>query len=147
MIWSRRDPLLSELADQWSSEIQEGDVVRTKSGDLRVVRAVHRSPKATGKGARGSTAARRTFRYFAVKHCSWTGAGYTLYSVAEMIGMGWLPTTARPRKLTEEIEKMPEWVRMEISTRNHHDLNAVRRPERREGFGSSAPACAGGDSA
>ena len=104
MIWSRRDPLLSELADQRSSEIQEGDVVRTKSGDLRVVRAVHRSPKATGKGARGSTAARRTFCYFAVKHCSWTGAGYTLYSVAEMIGMRWLPTTARPRKPTEEID-------------------------------------------
>ncbi len=104
MIWSRRDPELATLADQWSAEIQEGDVVRTKSGDLRVVRAVHRHPKATGKGSYGATQARRTYCFFAIKHCSWTGAGYTLYNVAEMVGMGWLPTTAKPQKLTAEID-------------------------------------------
>lgn len=86
--WSDTDPTLAALADEWCDIIQEGDVIRTRSGRLRVVRAVHRHPKATGKGSYGATRARRTYCFFAIQRCSWTGAGYTLYSVAEMISMG-----------------------------------------------------------
>lgn len=102
--WCDTDSSLAVLADQWASDIQEGDVVRMPSGSLRVVRAVRRHPKATGKGSGGATRARRTYCFFAIQRCSWTGAGYTLYSVAEMVGAGWLPTAVRPRKLTAEID-------------------------------------------
>ena len=102
--WIDTDSELSSLADQWSLTIQEGDVIRTKSGTLRVVRAVHRHPKASGKGSGKATVARRCFCFFAIKRCSWTGAGYTVYNVAEMVGMGWLPTTAKPRPLKVEID-------------------------------------------
>lgn len=103
--WAESDRKFSDLVEQWSQEIQEGDVVQTPSGDLRVVRDVHRHPKAFGKGASRATKARRVFCYFAIRHCSWTGAGYTLYSVAEMAQMGWLPTTVEPRKLDSEIDE------------------------------------------
>ncbi len=102
--WSDTDPELASLADQWAAEVQEGDVVKTKSGDLRIVRAVHRHPKATGKGSGKATKARRVWCFFAIKHCSWTGAGYTLYTIAEMVGMGWLPTSAKPRRMSAEID-------------------------------------------
>jgi hypothetical protein len=102
--WRDIDPALPDLADKWCATIREGDVIRTKSGSLRVVRAVHHHPKATGKGSYGATRARRTHCFFAIQRCSWTGAGYTVYNVAEMIGMGWLPTAARPRSLKAEID-------------------------------------------
>ena len=103
--WIDTDSELSALADQWSQEIQEGDVIRTKSGTLRVVRAVHRHPKASGKGSGKATIARRCYCFFAIRHCSWTGRPHTGYSIGEMVTMGWTPTAAKPRALDADIDR------------------------------------------
>lgn len=106
--WSVTHPELSSLADQWALEVGKGDVIRTKSGDLRVVREVHRHQKAKGKGSWGATIARRTYCFFAIRSCSWTGRPYTLYSIGEMVSMGWVPTSARPQRLDSGIDRTLE---------------------------------------
>lgn len=108
MRWAIKDPELGKMADHWAQTIQNGDVVRTPSGDLRVVRSVHRCGPKTGKGAWGSTLARRVYCHFAIRHCSWTGRPYTNYNVAEMVQMGWVPTAAKPRALRSDIDKALE---------------------------------------
>lgn len=105
MRWAERDPELAALADQWAGEVQAGDVVRTHTGDLRVVRAVHRHCiDRSGKGGWSKTQARRTYCYFAIKRCSWTHRPYTQYSIGEMVTMGWTPTDAKPSRLNAAID-------------------------------------------
>lgn len=65
-----------------------GDIWRAPSGLLRVVRAAH---------IHSRTNYRRMFIYFAIRRCSWTKRCYTLYSVGELIGLGYVPTGRRWR--------------------------------------------------
>jgi len=69
-----------------------GDVLKTPSGSLRVVRKVS-APFLTTRP--NSVPERRCFLYFTISHCSWTGRGYTLYSVGELNGLGYSYTGIR----------------------------------------------------
>lgn len=57
-------------------DIKTGEIVRAKSGLLRVVRRVN---DCGGK----------IYVFFTIKHCSWTGRCYTLYSTNELHHMGY----------------------------------------------------------
>lgn len=103
--WVDTDPELAALAEAWAGDIEAGDVVKTRGGNLRIVRAVHRHPKANGKGSGKATRARRVFCYFAILHCSWTGRPYTVYSVAEMVQIGYFPVSVKRRSLESDLDR------------------------------------------
>lgn len=65
---------------RWIQEIEVGDVLRARSGLLRVVR--HVSKRQGGV----------VWVYFTIKHCSWTRRCYTLYSMNDLIQRGFKPT-------------------------------------------------------
>lgn len=68
----------------WIKALRVGDVVRTPSGLLRIVRAAHH----------GAT---RSSFYFTIKHCSWTGRCYTVYTSSDLKTQGWSYTGKRVR--------------------------------------------------
>ena len=57
------------------SDSRVGDIVRSRNGVLRMVR--HNSGR---------------YITFAIRHCSWTGRPYTVYSVSELESMGYVNT-------------------------------------------------------
>lgn len=80
---------------QWIKDLRVGDVVRTPSGLLRIVRAVHHG------------ATRSSFT-FVIKRCSWTNRCYTVYTSTDLKTQGWQPTGKRMRlrsHLDYEIEQ------------------------------------------
>jgi hypothetical protein len=76
--------------------IRVGDVMKTKSGDLRVVRYV--SYRKTSWGERVMVA-------FAIRNCSWTGGCDTFLTASELAGRGFRPTGHRVR-LNRQIDKL-----------------------------------------
>lgn len=87
------------MTPDWGVEkVRKGDVLKTPSGSLRIVRAVHVSK------SRRQTSLRKIWFFFAIQHCSWTHAGYTLYNGGELLQMGWMPTGLR-QKLNTELDR------------------------------------------
>jgi hypothetical protein len=79
----------------WIKALKVGDVVRTPSGLLRIVRSANHGPQ-------------RSYFCFTIKHCSWTTRCYTVYTSTDLKVMGWRPTGKRVRlrgHLDYEIEQ------------------------------------------
>lgn len=68
---------------QWIRRLQVGDIVRAKSGLLRVVRAVTHHPHGVSSIV------------FVIKHCSWTRRCYTYMNSHDLITFGYRPTGKR----------------------------------------------------
>lgn len=81
----------------WIKRIRKGDVLRAKSGRLRVVRAVQHSGPSIPK----------TCVTFTIQHCSWTGRCYTVYNGNDLRQMGFRPTMAHV-KLGNEVDRAIE---------------------------------------
>lgn len=71
----------------WISRIRKGDVLRSRSGFLRIVRRVSHS-RIPFYGIRTSV-------YFTIQHCSWTHRPYTIYTGNDLVQMGYEPVAAR----------------------------------------------------
>jgi hypothetical protein len=65
----------------WIWKVRAGDVLRSRSGTLRVVRRV-------------SQGRSRVHVFFAIRHCSWTHRCYTLLERNDLIQNGYRPTGA-----------------------------------------------------
>jgi hypothetical protein len=79
------------MANQaWLKTIKRGDVLRSGTGTLRIVR--HVTPRCV---------------YFAIRHCSWTGRCYTIYFHNDLIQFNFKPTGKRVR-LRKHIDKQIE---------------------------------------
>lgn len=71
----------------WIAQLQKGDVVRTRSGRLRIVRDVsHHHNRYYGT---------RTIVTFLICHPSWTGRCYTVMTGNDLVQMGYRPTKAK----------------------------------------------------
>ncbi len=71
----------------WISRIKKGDVLRSGSGMLRIVRRVsHSHNKYYGT---------RTSVTFTIQSCSWTGRPYTVYNGNDLVQMGYAPVAGR----------------------------------------------------
>lgn len=69
---------------KWIEGIKVGDMLRARSGKLRVVRSVsHSESKHYGT---------RTIVIFTIQHCSWTGRCYTVYTGSDLRSAGYRPT-------------------------------------------------------
>ena len=78
------------MTRDWIARIRKGDVLRSGSGVLRVVRNVsHSEVRWSGPPHI------RTSVVFAIKHCSWTKRPYTVYTGNNLVQMGYQPTRAR----------------------------------------------------
>src|SRR6266850_1079034 len=79
----------------WLRKVQVGDIVRSRRGTERVVRAV-------------SQQTLRTWLIFSIMHCSWTGRCYTNYCTVDLRTMGYRPTGKRLKlrdKMSRRIAK------------------------------------------
>lgn len=74
----------------WIARIQKGDVLRSRTGLLRVVREVSHA-----EVCYSGPPHIRTSVVFAIKHCSWTRRPYTVYTGNDLARMGYRPTRAR----------------------------------------------------
>jgi len=90
---SEKAAINREMADEWARTIERGDVVRSPSGLLRVVRGVHRT--GTRRRQRGTVYSRGVYITFVIRHCSWTHRPYTHLNVGEMVQIGYRPTEAK----------------------------------------------------
>lgn len=71
----------------WISRIKKGDVLRSKSGMLRIVRRVsHSHIRFYGI---------RTTVTFTIQACSWTGRPYTVLTGNDLVQMGYEPVAER----------------------------------------------------
>ncbi len=81
----------------WIKKLQKGDVIRSRSGALRVVRAVdHFGPGIC-----------RTVVHLAIKRCSWTHRAYTVYNGNDLRQMGYRMVKAN-FELSSEIDRLME---------------------------------------
>ncbi len=83
--------------DGWIDRLQVGDVLKTPSGDLRVVREVK-----IMDNDRSIYHGRVGYLEFAIRHCSWTGRCTTCKSRTDL--KGWAPMGYRV-KLDKEIDR------------------------------------------
>lgn len=85
--------------NSWIARIKVGDVLKSGTGVLRVVRAVsHHKIKYSGPEHI------RTNVTFAILTCSWTGRPYTVYTGNDLVQMGYRPTRAKV-KLNKKIDR------------------------------------------
>lgn len=70
-------PAIATRSWQWLREVQVGDVLKV-NGRLRVVRGVSHGPFPWS----------RSNYSFAIKRCSWTHRGYTVYTSSDLITLG-----------------------------------------------------------
>jgi hypothetical protein len=76
---SERKLRINQRRHSWIKNIQAGDVLKSGSGLLRVVRKVTHSKT-------------RCSVTFTIKHCSWTGRCYTTMSSSDLITFGYVST-------------------------------------------------------
>lgn len=81
---------LDDAVPEWLKNVKAGDVLRQPNGILRVVRRVSYK--------RGVISA----CYFTIRHCSWTGACYTIKARSEMFG--WTHT-GKSVKLSRRLDR------------------------------------------
>jgi len=87
------------MAAKWIERIEKGDILRSKSGLLRIVRAVHHSWIPQSQQIRTSVT-------FTIKRCSWTGRCYTILNGSDLMTQGYQHTGKRIRlqkKMDKEI--------------------------------------------
>jgi hypothetical protein len=91
-------PQLDRLSRfSWIKHLQVGDVVRTRSGKLRIIRAVsHWSPTLGG-----------TAVTFTIQRTSWTRRCYTVMNGSDLATQGYSKTGARA-KLNHEFDRAVE---------------------------------------
>ncbi len=78
------------LDGDWTARIRVGDVLRARTGQLRVVRHVHHAiVKWSGP------IHLRTSVTFKINRCAWTRRCYTVYTSSDLRTMGYQPTRAR----------------------------------------------------
>jgi hypothetical protein len=88
----------------WPARLQKGDVVRARSGRLRIVRYV--SHRRTGPETVSTCVS------FIIGHRSWTGRPVTTLTGNDLIQFGYRPTGARAKLNTAfdwAIERELEW--------------------------------------
>lgn len=85
----------------WVKDLHVGDVLRTPSGMLRVVRMVRHSDRGQ-RGKRGWLTA--TYVAFTIRHCSWTGRCYTNYNGGELVTLGFRPAGVRVKEFKSELD-------------------------------------------
>lgn len=88
----------------WIHRIQRGDILRSGSGVLRIVRYVSHSWIASGV----SVPHFRTNVAFTIRHCSWTHRCYTILTGNDLVQMGYQPTRGRV-KLRKRIDRQIDW--------------------------------------
>jgi hypothetical protein len=81
----------------WIKHIRKGDVLRSPSGKLRIVRQVNHNGPSISK----------TYVTFLIQHCSWTGRCYTVYTGNDLRQMEYMPVRAR-MKLNTKFDKLIE---------------------------------------
>jgi hypothetical protein len=74
----------TRMLREWMRTVEVGDVLRNTEGTLRVVRHVRRLANGTLCSVT-----------FAIRRCSWTGRGHTIYSFTELRMQGWCPVGVR----------------------------------------------------
>lgn len=74
-----------QIDGAWIKQIKAGDVLKSRSGALRVVRRVSHRGQSLPK----------TSVYFTIKRCSWTHRCYTVYNGNDLRIMGFQPVKAR----------------------------------------------------
>ena len=84
---------------KWISRLKKGDVLRSRSGMLRVVRHVSHN-KIPGYGI-------RTTLIFSIQRNSWTTRPYTVYTGNDLVQMGYVKTRAR-RALRSKFDRTLE---------------------------------------
>jgi len=89
------------MSNGWIARIKVGDVLKSGSGVLRVVRDV--SHYSVYKGSPQEHT--RTNVTFAIRHCSWTGRPYTVYTGNDLVQMGYRKTRAKV-KLNKKIDRL-----------------------------------------
>ena len=88
------------MTPAWISRIKVGDVLKSGTGLLRVVREAHHYTITKG----GREPHTRSYITFAIRHCSWTGRCYTTLVTSDLITLGYRPTRARV-KLRKKIDR------------------------------------------
>lgn len=83
----------------WINRIKRGDVLRSPSGKLRIVREVHHHD---------SGSINKTYVTFAIQRCSWTGRCFTVYTGNDLRGGGWRPVGASV-KLNTKFDRLIQW--------------------------------------
>lgn len=83
----------------WMDRIQVGDVLKSASGDYRIVRSAD-----LNQNKRSLYYNRKLYFAFAIRRCSWTGRSTTLLTRHDLINRGYKPVGVRV-KLTSEIDK------------------------------------------
>jgi hypothetical protein len=88
----------------WMDRIQVGSVLRSRSGDLRVVRDTKKRIQQRGawKGCKTISV------YFAIRRCSWTGRCYTVMTDNDLTQQGFTYTGIRLKLQTDVDFKIAE---------------------------------------
>ncbi len=88
-----RNEAASEAAvNAWLEDVRIGDVIARPNGSWRIVRGVHRQTPY------------RTYITLAIRRCSWTGRGLTVYLGRELADLGYR-RVARNAKMTTELDQ------------------------------------------
>lgn len=82
----------------WCETVKKGDVLRSSTGLLRIVRNVHHFTPSLRPSRKRPP---KTIVTFAIQRCSWTTRCDTAYSTRELARNGYLPTGLRQRLTTE----------------------------------------------
>ena len=72
--------------EPWMIFVKPGDVLKTPSGDYRVIRKLSRYPDGDLRSA-----------YFAIRRCSWTKRGYTVKQASELFGWEFVAARDLPK--------------------------------------------------
>lgn len=95
---------MKEPERDWTNKLEVGDVLRTPTGDLRVVRLASHHIITSG----GRRPHWRSSVCLTIKHCSWTTRCYTVLNSADLKTRGFRPTGKRVRlqsRLDAEIRR------------------------------------------
>lgn len=87
---------MHSMKPAWIKAIKRGDVLKSGTGKLRVVRHVSHN-EIPGYGIRTSVV-------FAIQHCFWTHRCYTIYNGSDLVQMKYRPTKASV-SLRKKIDK------------------------------------------
>ncbi len=93
----------------WIGRIKVGDVLKSGSGLLRVVREVHHYTVTKG----GRDPHLRSYVTFTIRCCSWTGRCTTTLITSDLVTLGYRPTRAKV-KLNKKIDRA---IRRELTGR------------------------------
>lgn len=79
----------------WVKKLKVGDVLKSRTGMLRIVRSIHVGPTVAS-----------TRLIFTIQHCSWTTRGYTVYTGNDLRQMGYSKVGRKRYKLKDHFDKL-----------------------------------------